>query len=267
MMTVLQSQHVRKRASSSVLLRVRANGARWSNQQHTRWFGSPLRRSPQPLPQNRASCTAFSRASSSPGKRRAADALKRSLVYEASWTRERPAEKVRRSADRPRRGTRPVGEAAGPLLGVLRSPWLIIGLAAVVALLFLAFTVDFSRLPIPRPGPCFRRWGTWIPHCTACSSPSPLPRRGRHDTVSLTSLKVTEYKAQSGDTLGKIASRFKLNVDTIVSWNDIHDARAIATGTTLSIPNSNGLKYTVRRGDTLQGIALARGVDFNSVLD
>jgi murein DD-endopeptidase MepM/ murein hydrolase activator NlpD len=35
----------------------------------------------------------------------------------------------------------------------------------------------------------------------------------------------------------------------------------------LNIPNADGLKYVVRRGDTLQGIARTWGVDFNGVLD
>ncbi len=85
--------------------------------------------------------------------------------------------------------------------------------------------------------------------------------------VNLASLKVSSYRTQPGDTLSRIASRFHLNVDTIVSWNGIRDARALAAGTSLSIPNTDGLKYVVRRGDTLQGISHSLGVDFNSVLD
>jgi murein DD-endopeptidase MepM/ murein hydrolase activator NlpD len=203
------------------------------------------------------------------GKRcRAGDALKRTLLNEAGWTRQRPAQKVRRAPESPRRLARPAREGSGALLGVLRSPWLVIGLSAAVAVLFLAFTVDFSRLPIPRARPVLPTTGDVDPALYSLLVPEPASTRGPTvNPVLLTSLKVTQYKAQAGDTLGKIASRFKLNVDTIVSWNDIHDARSIAAGTALSIPNSNGLKYTVRRGDTLQGIALARGVDFNSVLD
>jgi murein DD-endopeptidase MepM/ murein hydrolase activator NlpD len=85
--------------------------------------------------------------------------------------------------------------------------------------------------------------------------------------VSLARLQVTPYRTQPGDTLSKIASRFKLNLDTVVSWNSIRDGRGIASGTVLDLPNTDGLKYVVRRGDTLQGIARSWGVDFNGVLD
>ncbi len=90
---------------------------------------------------------------------------------------------------------------------------------------------------------------------------------GGVNPVLLNSLKVTQYATQPGDTLSRIASRFKLNIDTLVSFNDIRDARAVSTGTILDIPNSDGLKYTVRRGDTLQGIARNSGVELNGVLD
>ena len=52
-----------------------------------------------------------------------------------------------------------------------------------------------------------------------------------------------------------------------MSWNGIRDGRGLAAGTVLDIPNADGLKYVVRRGDTLQGIARSWGVDFNGVLD
>jgi murein DD-endopeptidase MepM/ murein hydrolase activator NlpD len=267
MMTVLQSQHVQKRASSSVLLRSRANGARWSNQPHHALVRSPA---PKKLPAPGGGLAhSFLKGQLIAGKRRrAAKALTRNLVFEASWTRQRPAEKVRRVAERPQRMERPSGKASEAILGVLRSPWLIIGLAAIVAVLFLVFTVDFSRLPLPQARPVLPATGDVDPTLYSLLVPEPAATRGPAvNPVLLTSLKVTEYKTQPGDTLGRIASRFKLNVDTIVSWNDIHDARAMAAGTTFSIPNSNGLKYTVRRGDTLQGIAKARGVEFNSILD
>ncbi len=38
-------------------------------------------------------------------------------------------------------------------------------------------------------------------------------------------------------------------------------------GRVLDLPNTDGLKYVVRRGDTLQGIARSWGVDLNGVLD
>jgi murein DD-endopeptidase MepM/ murein hydrolase activator NlpD len=97
--------------------------------------------------------------------------------------------------------------------------------------------------------------------------PEPAPPRNELSPVLLTSLKVTTYRTQPGDSLSRIAARFKLNIDTLVSWNGIRDARSMAVGTQLTVPNADGLKYTVRRGDTLQRIALSSGVPLNSLLD
>ena len=80
-------------------------------------------------------------------------------------------------------------------------------------------------------------------------------------------LKVSTYRTQQGDSISQIAQRFKLNLDTIISWNDIRDARSVRPGTVLSIPSIDGLKYAVRRGDTLEQIARSAGLPLNSVLD
>ncbi|HET6452061.1 MAG TPA: M23 family metallopeptidase [Spirochaetia bacterium] len=85
--------------------------------------------------------------------------------------------------------------------------------------------------------------------------------------TTIATLKIASYRTVGGDTLSRIASRFRVNVDTIVSWNGIHDGRSLQPGTILNIPNADGLRYVVRRGDTLQGIARSSGVDFNGILD
>jgi murein DD-endopeptidase MepM/ murein hydrolase activator NlpD len=85
--------------------------------------------------------------------------------------------------------------------------------------------------------------------------------------VLLSTLKVGRFSTREGDSISSIAQRFRLNLDTIISWNGIRDARAIPVGTLLEIPNANGLKYRVRRGDTLEGIARGWGIPLNEVLD
>ena len=121
--------------------------------------------------------------------------------------------------------------------------------------------------PIP-PGPPVAPDGETDPALYAPAG----PRAGASavDDISpvlLTTLKVAAYRTQAGDSLSRIAARFKLNIDTLVSWNGIRDARSIAVGTPLTIPNADGLKYTVRRGDTLQRIALSSGIPLNNILD
>jgi murein DD-endopeptidase MepM/ murein hydrolase activator NlpD len=83
----------------------------------------------------------------------------------------------------------------------------------------------------------------------------------------LKSLKVSSYTVQQGETLSQIAKRLRLNIDTLISFNDIKDARSLSHGKVLEIPNSDGLKYGVRRGDTLEGISRSFSVPMESILD
>jgi murein DD-endopeptidase MepM/ murein hydrolase activator NlpD len=83
----------------------------------------------------------------------------------------------------------------------------------------------------------------------------------------LDSITTTSYTVRSGDTISGIAQRFNLSMDTVISFNNIQDARSLTVGTVLTIPNSSGLKYRVRRGDYLGGIAKKFGVALNDLLD
>jgi murein DD-endopeptidase MepM/ murein hydrolase activator NlpD len=75
------------------------------------------------------------------------------------------------------------------------------------------------------------------------------------------------YTVRSGDTISGIAQRFGLNMDTVISYNGIQDARALREGAVLTLPNADGLKYRVKRGDYLEGIARQHGVALNALLD
>lgn len=87
------------------------------------------------------------------------------------------------------------------------------------------------------------------------------------DKKILDSISTTSYTVRSGDTISGIAQRFNLSMDTVISFNNIQDARSLKVGAVLSIPNSSGLKYRVRRGDYLGGIAKKFGVALNELLD
>jgi len=154
------------------------------------------------------------------------------------------------------------------LARLFRSPWLFIGIALAGLILALISTGSLTGLMIAPSHPALPAPADVDPALYSLMVPAQTARpAGDVNPVLLNSLKVTQYTTQAGDNLSRIAARFKLNVDTLVSFNDITDARGVATGSTLDIPNSDGLKYTVRRGDTLQGIARNAGVDFNGVLD
>jgi murein DD-endopeptidase MepM/ murein hydrolase activator NlpD len=81
------------------------------------------------------------------------------------------------------------------------------------------------------------------------------------------SLKVARYQVKEGDTLSRIAERFSLNLDTVLSYNDIRDVRRLVAGKILELPNTDGLKHRVSRGEFLGAIARRYGIELNGLLD
>lgn len=66
---------------------------------------------------------------------------------------------------------------------------------------------------------------------------------------------VKMYVVQSGDTLGSIASKNKVSVNTILWANDISDVDSIMPGDTLFILPVSGIQYVVKTGDNIDVIA------------
>ncbi|MEJ2665012.1 MAG: LysM peptidoglycan-binding domain-containing protein [Spirochaetia bacterium] len=83
----------------------------------------------------------------------------------------------------------------------------------------------------------------------------------------LKNLKTIVYKVKKGDSLSGIAQKYKLNIGTIIGFNNIRNARSLVIGTTLTIPNYNGLLYTVKKGDSLSLISNKYDVSLNNLLD
>ncbi|MBN1835426.1 MAG: M23 family metallopeptidase [Spirochaetales bacterium] len=75
------------------------------------------------------------------------------------------------------------------------------------------------------------------------------------------------YAVRSGDTISGIAQHFGLKMDTVISYNNIDDARGLREGAVLILPNADGLKYRVKRGDYLEGIARQYGVALSALVD
>lgn len=80
-------------------------------------------------------------------------------------------------------------------------------------------------------------------------------------------LEVDTYVVQPGDTLSEIAARFDLEMDTLISFNQIEDVRRMQAGATYQIPNRDGLLYTVKPGDSISSIATVHGTSINAILD
>ena len=82
------------------------------------------------------------------------------------------------------------------------------------------------------------------------------------------------YVTPKGATLSQIAAMFDLKTDTLLAANpDVKKGVALSEGQVLVIPPTDGVLYTIQKGDTLAGIAKKYKVDsavvgaFNGVTD
>jgi len=66
---------------------------------------------------------------------------------------------------------------------------------------------------------------------------------------------VAIYEVRQGDTIGAIASNFKISVNTILWANEIDDINSIMPGDKIFILPASGLSYTVKKNDTIDSIA------------
>jgi len=210
------------------------------------------------------------------GERRWARIIQRAAAPKLHGsTPSRLTDEIRRSREAQR--SRP----GAALRRLLRTPWLYVVLTCLTGLVVAVLTLGGGgvfalgdRLPFGAPAhPALPTPQDADPALYALAVPD-MPGPSAADLAAvadtpttIAELKVSSYRTVTGDTLSRLASRFRVNVDTIVSWNGIRDGRSLQPGTLLSIPNADGLRYVVHRGDTLQGIARSSGVDFNGILD
>jgi murein DD-endopeptidase MepM/ murein hydrolase activator NlpD len=277
MITFLQRQHVSRRTAPPVHLRARTVGVSWRNVERPAAPVSSPPRHPHARPQaSWKDIRPVRRPEEGHSflkgqlvrreRRRELRTLQRGIERIAK--RQRAQQQVSARRGEPERSTAGGPRSAAAIARALRSPWLVLGLVCAAAAVALApavvragmvFTSAHPALPLPDDNDR-AIYSLLVPEPAG-------PQDAAVSPVVMQTLKLSQYQAQNGDSLSRIAARFKLNVDTLVSWNDIANGHSIAAGTQLAIPNRDGLKYRVRRGDTLQGIASAFGVDFNGLLD
>lgn len=75
------------------------------------------------------------------------------------------------------------------------------------------------------------------------------------DGESVRQFSCTKYIVQSGDSLNRIANRYGITLDTLLSINDIREGRLIRPRTELLVPNQSGIMHTVSRGESISVIA------------
>jgi murein DD-endopeptidase MepM/ murein hydrolase activator NlpD len=68
-------------------------------------------------------------------------------------------------------------------------------------------------------------------------------------------LLYSSYRVKQGDIIGELAAGFGLSQDTLISLNNIKNARLLQIGQILRVPNQDGIMYTVKGGDTVATIA------------
>ena len=231
MITVLQRQQVRKRTVPPVRHRERSTGVRWN------------------------------------AVARAAPRRRLRLRISPAW-RPRRLERSQRPAQRASH-PRHVARVLSAILHLARNPWLAVGLAIAFLALILVPAIGITGIPLPLAHPVIPVSAELDQELSRVLFP---PEEAPKETatvnpVLLNSLKVVQYKARAGDSISSIAARYKLNLDTLISWNEIRDARSIAVGAVFDVPNSDGLKYHVRRGDSLERIARTAGIELNAILD
>ena len=68
-------------------------------------------------------------------------------------------------------------------------------------------------------------------------------------------LSFSNYTLEKGDIIGNIAASAGLNDDTLMSVNNIKNARLLQIGQVIKIPNQDGIYHTVKKDDTLESVA------------
>lgn len=81
------------------------------------------------------------------------------------------------------------------------------------------------------------------------------------------SVKLTTYTIRSGDTIDRIAKRFGVRQDTIISANNLQSASSIRPGVALRIPNMDGVSHKVRRGESLSSLSKSFGIELTKIVD
>lgn len=77
-----------------------------------------------------------------------------------------------------------------------------------------------------------------------------------------------EYSVQPGDSLSNIAELFGSKTEAIKNMNKLENGNSIKAGQTIKVPmNSDSMKYTVKKGDSLSKIASRFNISLESLVN
>jgi len=77
---------------------------------------------------------------------------------------------------------------------------------------------------------------------------------------------VIVYEVESGDTVSSIADKYGLKINTIMWANEIEDVDSIMPGDQIFILPTDGVKYFVKKGDSLDAIAQKFKADKSQII-
>lgn len=90
-------------------------------------------------------------------------------------------------------------------------------------------------------------------------------------TVTLISDKpraeVLDYEVQAMDTIGTIASKFGVSIDTVLWANNLKETDKIKPGQMIKIPPVTGIVHAVRKGDTIYSISKKYEAEAQAIVD
>jgi len=81
------------------------------------------------------------------------------------------------------------------------------------------------------------------------------------------SVNIKSYTVRNGDTVERIAKKFGLRQDTVISANNLQSASSIRPGLQLRIPNMDGVSHKVRSGESLLYLAKTYAIDMTRIVD
>lgn len=91
------------------------------------------------------------------------------------------------------------------------------------------------------------------------------PELASTEAAKITRTSVKSYEVEEGDSIGAIANKFNLSVNTILWANNLTFYSLIKPGQKLIIPPTSGVLHLIKKGDTLASIAKKYEADESKV--
>jgi murein DD-endopeptidase MepM/ murein hydrolase activator NlpD len=79
-------------------------------------------------------------------------------------------------------------------------------------------------------------------------------------------VKVTDYVIKNGDTLWNVANEFDLDVNSLFGCNKISETDVLKVGSTIRVPNQDGIFVTIKAGQTVKGLAAEYSIYEETIL-